>query len=763
MVTGNAPSLYERTPSVQAASTRLRITGMHCAGCAQTVEKALAQVPGVSSATVNLTAEEAHVRLDPEASTLDALIQAVRDAGYDAEPTEAVAPEARADHTAEQLAAARRRVTVAWVFTIPLMLWMLVHMVSGVAWPSEPVYMVGMLALAAPVLFWLGLPTLRSAWRSARHGSANMNVLIALGTSASYATGVLNFFTPIESFAGVAGMIMAIHLTGRFVEAKARGRASEAIRRLLELGAKTARIVDENGQEREVPVEVVREGDVMVIRPGEKVPTDGRILQGETAIDESMATGESMPVEKGAGDEVIGATVNQTGLIRVEATRVGENTFLAQVIKLVEECQGTKVPIQKFADQVTAVFVPVIILLAIATFTLWLLFPTQLHPILAWAAGALPWVNPDMHWVTQAIFAAVAVLVIACPCALGLATPTALMVGSGRGAELGILIRSGEAIQVLKDIHTVVFDKTGTLTKGQPQVTDVVAVADVDKSAVLYWAASAEAGSEHPIAEACLAEAQDWDLDVEAPESFEALTGRGARASVSGRTVLVGNNRLLEEGGLAAPEPLIEKRAHLEAEGKTVLYVVLDGQVLGLVAVADTLKEDARQAVQELQAMGIETVLLSGDNRRTAEAVARELGIDRVLAEVLPQEKQDEIKRLQGEVGTVAMVGDGINDAPALAQADVGIAIGTGTDVAIEASDVTIVRGELETVVTAIKLSRATFRKIRQNLFWAYFYNVVAIPLAVLGLLHPVIAEAAMAGSSVTVVTNANLLRRTPL
>jgi len=442
---------------------------------------------------------------------------------------------------------------------------------------------------------------------------------------------------------------------------------------------------------------------------------------------------------------------------------VGENTFLAQVIKLVQECQGTKVPIQAFADRVTAVFVPIIVAVAVVTFVVWLIWGPQLHPLVLWASGFLPWVKPEMTGLTQAIFAAVAVLVIACPCALGLATPTALMVGSGRGAELGILIRSGEAIQVLKDIKTMVFDKTGTLTKGTPAVTDVVAAPGEQESEVVRWAASAEAGSEHPLAKAVLGEAEARSLKVSTPESFAAKSGRGARATVLGHTVLVGNRRLLEEDRIAVPPELSEKQEQLEGAGKTTLYVVLDGKPLGLIAVADTVKDDAAEAVRDLHSLGIQVVLLSGDNRRTTEAVAGELGIYRVLAEVLPHEKREEIKRLQEEVGLVAMVGDGINDAPALAQADVGIAIGTGTDVAIEASDVTIVRGDLQTVVTAVRLSRATFRKIKQNLWWAYGYNVVAIPVAMLGLLHPVIAEACMAASSITVVGNANRLRRTPL
>ena len=755
----------EAAPEEKGGSVALRLVGMHCAGCAGTIERALKEAPGVSRASVNFASEEAHVDFDPAVTTVEGLIQAVRAAGYDAERKAPAGREAEADRSAQELAAARSRVAIAWLFTVPLMLWMLVEMVSGVVWPSLTGYRLGMLALAAPVLFWVGLPTMLSAWKSVVHRGANMDVLIALGTLAAYATGLLSFFTPIESFAGVASMIMAIHLTGRFLEARARGRASQAIRRLLELGAKTARILEEGGTEREVPVAEVKVGDVMVVRPGEKIPTDGAIVAGETTVDESMATGESMPVEKRSGDEVIGATINQGGLIRVRTTRVGENTFLAQVIKLVEECQGTKVPIQAFADRVTAVFVPVIVALSVATFVLWLLLPGQLHPILARASRYLPWVNPEMqmHWVTQALFAAVAVLVIACPCALGLATPTALMVGSGRGAEAGILIRSGEAIQLLKDVRTIVFDKTGTLTTGAPTVTDIVAAGGSEEAEVLRWAALAEAGSEHPLAKAILGEARARGLDVKPPDEFEALSGKGARATVGGHTILVGHSRWLQELGIPTPGSLADKQAELEGRGKTTMYVLRDGEPLGLIAVADTVKEDARRAIQELQAMGLRTVMISGDNERTARAVADDLGIDRVLAEVLPQEKQAEVERLQREVGLVAMVGDGINDAPALAQADVGIAIGTGTDVAIEASDVTIVRGELEKVVTAIKLSRATFRKIRQNLFWAYGYNVVAIPLAILGLLHPVIAEACMAGSSISVVTNANLLRRAQL
>jgi Cu+-exporting ATPase len=550
-------------------------------------------------------------------------------------------------------------------------------------------------------------------------------------------------------------MIMTFHLTGRYVEASAKGRASQAIRRLLELGAKTARVLVD-GLEREVPIEAVQVGDVMVVRPGERVPTDGTIVEGESALDESMVTGESMPVNKHPGDEVIGATINQDGLLKVRATRIGRDTFLAQVIKLVEQAQGTKVPIQAFADRITARFVPVVVGIAVLTLIAWLIFAPTLQKVGIWSG--LPWVDPTLGRVTLALFATVAVLVIACPCALGLATPTAIMVGSGMGAQNGILIRSGEAIQTLKDLRVIVFDKTGTLTKGKPDVTDVVAL-DGTEDDVLRWAASAEQGSEHPLGRAVVERARAAGLALSDPANFQVQRGRGVQAEVDGRTVLVGSARYLGEAGLDLAA-LVEDQDRLEGEAKTVMLVAVDGRLVGAIAVADTLKEDSIAAVKELEHMGIRTVMLTGDNRRTAEAIAKQAGISRVIAEVLPEGKVEEVRRLQGKGQRVGMVGDGINDAPALTQADVGIAIGTGTDIAIEAADITLVRGDLSGVVRAVNLSRATFRKIVQNLFWAFFYNVVMIPLAILGLMHPVLAEIAMATSSITVVSNANLLRR---
>jgi Cu+-exporting ATPase len=603
-----------------------------------------------------------------------------------------------------------------------------------------------------------------------------MDALIALGTGASFLTGIATFFLPIPSYAGVSAMIMAFHLTGRYVEASAKGRASQAIRKLLELGAKSARIVVD-GVERQVPIDQVQVGDVMIVRPGEQIPTDGVVVEGESAVDESMATGESMPVNRSVGDEVIGATINQDGLLKVRATRVGKDTFLAQVVRLVEQAQGTKVPIQAFADRVTAVFVPIVIGIALLTFLAWFLFPQTLRPIVQWASSFLPWVDAGLHPFTLALITTVSVLVIACPCALGLATPTALMVGSGIGAENGILIRSGEAIQAMRDVRVVIFDKTGTLTKGQPEVTDQLTNPhiQVGVEALLRWAASVEAGSEHPLGKAIVRQAVEQGTGLGRLSNFAAVRGKGVRGTVTlpdgdpqvARKVIVGTRGLLEEEGIVGVELMEDDMRRLESEGKTAMLVAVDGQLLGLLAVADTLKEDAVAAVRELKALGLETAMLTGDNQRTAQAIARQVGIDRVLAEVLPEAKLSEVQNLQRRLASseggkklVAMVGDGINDAPALTQADVGIAIGTGTDVAIEAADITLVRGDLAGVISAVKLSRATFAKVVQGLFWAFFYNVVMIPLAILGVMHPVLAEIAMATSSITVVTNANLLRR---
>ena len=730
----------------------LDIGGMHCASCAINIERALNKAEGVRKAVVNFATEKATVEYDPDIIDVQGLRAVVESAGYTVRPDRSGESE-----EAREAARARRRMWVAWGFTLPIMLWMALEMFAGIVWPGMRIFDIGMVALAAPVLFVSGSATLRSAFRAVAHGRANMDVLIAMGTLVSFLTGVASLFFPVENYAGVSAMIMSFHLTGRSIEKAAKGRASQAIRNLIELGSKTARVLVD-GVEKVIPVEQLKVGDIMVVRPGEKIPTDGVIIEGQSSIDESMATGESMPVSRGPSDEVIGATLNQEGLLKVRATKVGKDTFLAQVIKMVQECQGSKVPIQEIADRVTAFFVPVVMAIAVVTFLLWLLFPGMLRPVALWASSFIPWVNPDQGALTAAIFAAVAVLVIACPCALGLATPTALMVGSGLGAENGVLIRNGEAIQTLKDVRIIVFDKTGTLTMGKPQVTDVIPVNGFDEERLLRIAATAESGSEHPLGKAVVDFAISRGMNPDKPSSFRAVRGMGIEANLNANKIIVGSKKFLNESGVSI-NPFDNELATLEGEAKTVMLVSLNGELAGFLAVADKLKDDSTMAIRELESMGIETAIVTGDNLTTAEAIAKRLGISRVLAGVLPEGKVDAIRGLQENAGIVAMVGDGINDAPALKQANVGIAIGTGTDVAIEAADITLVRGDLSGVVSAVKLSKATFRKIKQNLFWAYFYNTIAIPSAILGFLHPVIAEAAMAVSSINVVTNANLLR----
>jgi Cu+-exporting ATPase len=746
---------------VPTESIILPIGGMTCASCVTTVEGALSSVPGVIQANVNLATERATITYIPGVAGLAEFKAAVDKTGYKVLEVESSDGEEEVDQDERKMQDARFRMKVAWGLTIPIILWMFLEMFFGIMWPNEFIFNLGMILLALPVLFWVGWPTYRGAWAAVSHRHANMDTLIALGTGVALLTGPASFFIPVANYAGVAAMIMAFHLTGRYVEESAKGRASQAIRKLLELGAKTA-FIERDGREIEIPIEEVQVSDLMIVRPGEKIPTDGIIVSGESAVDESMATGESMPVNKSPGDEVIGATVNQEGLLKVEATRVGKDTFLSQVIKLVDECQGSKVPIQEFADKVTGVFVPIVIAIAVLTILAWMILPGFMKTLVN-SGTFLPWVNPDLGVLTLAIISMVSVLVIACPCALGLATPTALMVGSGKGAENGILIRSGEAIQTFKDVQIVIFDKTGTITKGKPELTDLVAHGQwkvkggLDE--LLRLAASVEKGSEHPLGRAIVERAESQGIMLFEPKNFEALRGKGVSATVGGQRVLVGSRRLMREHGID-PSPMEDELVRLENEAKTAMLVGADNSLAGVVAVADTLKDDSANAINALHQMEIKTAMITGDNQRTAEAIANVVGIDYVLAEVLPDGKVEEVQRLQQEFGLVAFVGDGINDAPALTQANVGIAIGTGTDIAIEASDVTLVRGELTGVVEAITLSRETFKKIKQNLFWAFFYNVVMIPLAVIGWMHPVLAEIAMATSSITVVGNANRLRK---
>ncbi len=727
----------------------LALSGMSCASCAANVEKALQKTSGVISASVNFPAERARVEYSPDKVSARELIKSVSQAGYEAEVWSEEGS-SEADESGAEIAIARRRMLLAWSITAPMMAVMVAHMFFAVPIPA---YHPLMVALAVGVVVLSGRHTFASAAKSLVRLAPNMDALIALGTAAALSTG---FFAALDwgldNYSGVAAMILAFHLSGRYIEAVAKGRAGKAIRELMELGAKSARVIRDN-KEIEIPIGELCEGDLMVVRPGEKIPADGKVTEGRGSVDESMATGESLPAVREQGDEVIGATVNQDGFLKVTATRVGKDSFLSQVVELVREAQASKVPVQAFADRVTAYFVPAIILLSILTFAAWMVFAAQLQAVAAWASSFLPWVDPSLGRISLALFAAVAVLVIACPCALGLATPTALMAGSGRGAQNGILIRSGEAIETMKDVRTIVFDKTGTLTSGEPKVTDVVALGDASERDVLSWAASLENNSEHPLARAVVTKAGEENAEIRESADFRAVTGRGIVGTVNGLSVAVGTRALMDQEGIDCSS-LEEAVTELEQKARTTMLIAADNTIVGILGLADTLKPGSVEAVAELGTMGFEVVMISGDNQRTAAAIAEQAGIGRVLAGVMPDQKAEEIKRIQAEAGAVAMVGDGINDAPALAQADVGIALGTGTDVAIESGDITLVRGELGAVVSAVKLSQATFRTIKQNLFWAFFYNVIAVPLAMLGFLHPVIAPIAMALSSITVVSN---------
>ncbi len=739
--------------------TTIGIGGIRCASCVSKIEEALRSSPGVVEASVNPVTGSARVDYIPEFATLEKIERAVEESGYTVVKAPEEIPEDR-----EQAARQREYETLMKKFWFSIAIGIPVMALSypeyiglGEILPRGSTTLRIIWALMGvatlPVLLWAGSQFFVGAWNAFKHRSADMHTLIAIGTSSAWIYSTVAVLFPgifpraelADVFYDVTAIVIALVDLGMALELKARSRTNEAIKKLMSLQARTARVI-RDGEEKDIPVEEVLVGDVIIVRPGEKIPVDGEVIEGSSAVDESMVTGESIPVEKTTGDEVIGATINKTGTFKFRASKVGKDTLLSQIIRMVQDAQGSKAPIQRVVDQVAGYFVPAVIIVGILAFMAWFTFGPE----------------PQLIY---AVVVFVSVLIIACPCALGLATPTSLMVGVGKGAENGILIKSGDALETAHKLDTIVLDKTGTITKGKPSLTDVIALGEVAEEDLLRYAASVERGSEHPLGEAIVEGAKTRGIELGEAEQFNAIPGHGVEARVDERLILLGNSKLMRqkniELGAAAGEA-----ERLADEGKTPMYVAVDGSLAGIVAVADTVKEDSRDAIRALKKIGLEVVMITGDNERTARAIAREVGIERVLAEVLPEDKAHQVKLLQLEGKRVAMVGDGINDAPALAQADIGMAIGTGTDVAIEASDITLVRGSLKKVVIAIELSRATMRNIKENLFGAFIYNGLGIPVAAglfypfFGvLLSPIIAGAAMAFSSVTVVTNANRLR----
>ncbi|KGG80857.1 ATPase P [Caloranaerobacter azorensis H53214] len=718
---------------VPTKNIQLKVEGMTCAACSARVEKALNKIDEVKNANVNLTMEKATIEIYDGAIEIAELIEVIERAGYKAfEENEK--DEQNNEKREKEIEHLKRLFIISAVLSVPLLSAMFFHM-AGIQTILDNGYL--QLALATLVQFIIGYRFYKGAYHSLKGGGANMDVLVALGTSAAYFYSLYNLISGVkEYYFEASAVIITLILLGKMLEAIAKGRTSEAIKKLMNLQAKTARVI-RDGKELDIPVEQVVVGDIVVVRPGEKIPVDGIVIEGNSSVDESMLTGESIPVDKKEGDEVIGATINKHGTFKFKATKIGRDTVLSQIIKLVEEAQGSKAPIQRLADKVAGIFVPTVIGIAILTFAIWY------------------FVEGDF---TNALINAVAVLVIACPCALGLATPTAIMVGTGKGAENGILIKGGEYLERAHQIDTLIFDKTGTITKGEPEVTDIISF-NKSKEDILKFAAIAEKASEHPLGQAIVKKGEESGIKLTDSEKFNAIPGHGIFAVIEGKEVYLGNRKLMKDKNINI-EDIEDEIVNLESQGKTAMILSINGRAEGIIAVADTVKEHSREAIKQLKSMGIEVYMITGDNERTANAIAREVGIENVIAEVLPEHKAQEVQKLKAQGKKVGMVGDGINDAPALVKADIGFAIGTGTDVAIEAADITLMKGDLRDIVLAIRLSRRTMRTIKQNLFWAFFYNSIGIPLAALGFLNPMIAGAAMAFSSVSVVSNSLRLKR---
>ena len=781
------PTLDAEIHQIETEHATFALEGMTCASCAMRIEKGLKKVPGVTDAQVNLATEQATVAYDPGRTGPEQMVQKVEAVGYKAIPLNQPEPQSvqrqaesasasiprqaayqedeRSKRREAELLRKRNLLILGITLTIPVAILNMFFMNS---FPGENSLL---LVLTTPVWALVGWEFHRGALKTLRHASANMDTLISLGSTAAYAISVVATFFPgfigATTFYDTAALIVTLIFLGKYLEARAKGQTNAAIKKLIGLRVQTA-LVLRAGQEVEMPIEQVQVGDELLVRPGEKIPVDGTILSGHSTVDESMITGESIPVGKAEGDAVIGATTNQRGLLHIRATRVGADTVLAHIIRLVEQAQGSKAPIQRLADTISGIFVPVVLVISMLTFIAWAILGNAIATGQIVNGSSMQSMAVSNPWII-ALVAAVAVLVVACPCALGLATPTAIMVGTGKGAEQGILIKGGESLERIQAVHAVLLDKTGTITRGKPELTDVIALPGTQADDMLRLAATAEQGSEHPLGVAIVEGAKARGLALQMhPENFTALVGRGLEATVEGHTILIGTRGLLRERSLSS-EPVEGQLQQLEGQGKTAMLVVLDQEIVGIVAVADTVKVGSAEAIKQLQAQGLAVWMLTGDNQRTAQAIAEQVGIapEHVLAEVLPEEKANQVKRLQEQGLVVAFVGDGINDAPALVQADAGIAMGTGTDIAMEASDITLVKGNLKSIATALALSRATMRTIKQNLFWAFAYNVILIPMAILSPLipflrdqAPIFAAAAMALSSITVVSNSLRLRR---